>query len=275
MKMIIPKIIRFNVLFSFFLLYSGFLFAMNTNILEDTILYQINKKTYISSNNANFIIYPSDTSFILNRSSRNFGSPTAYSLEKNNWYFRNEMLYFNTMYYGITDRITVGGGLKSNLPHTLYGVSIGVKYSFISRKYFASAIGATFDYDILRGYLIKTEIKIPVYSVSTVRLSWVHFSLYIDPYSYSSLDKSESSVAGLHLKFFPNKKLSFITENWGRTSWNTEQNTIDYFGKLGFMYSIKRFDIGLGYGGLLFQDWEDSMFPLSLPFVSVSFNNKS
>jgi len=218
-----------------------------------------------------------DTVYRKNRTVRYFGSPSAFSLKKGNWYIRNEVFIMNYFSYGITNRLTVSTGLKSNLPYMVYGLFLEGKYSFIYRRNFSAAAGLCVNYDLFLAMVkgsAENTTSLKVYLLTTLGNDRYNLSARFDPYGYNHLSKTGGSLASLSLKAQIFRNFSFIAENHGFIPWDESPLPVRYFGKIGFGISIRRFNIGLAYGGLFFEDPEDSMIPYTMPFISLAYNKQ-
>jgi hypothetical protein len=206
--------------------------------------------------------------------SRYFSAPSALTLIRSQWYFRNENFFFNRFYYGVSDKLTLETGLKCTFPHAIYGLNFGVKYQLLKIKNFSLATGLSLQYDFL---LQDFPLSPTFYVVSSLTGKRISISGYLDPYSYqkvtgnSNILNSYSSLANVSLKIKLIDNFSLILENWVYYNKNDGKEYLLYFPKGGLSFSIKKFSIDLGFMYFGKSEGEEMMPPV-YPFFGITYN---
>ncbi|MBM4165586.1 MAG: hypothetical protein FJ218_01460 [Ignavibacteria bacterium] len=141
---------------------------------------------------------------------RLFFGPTAYTLKKNDGYIADYYLFFPTIAYGITDNITIAGGL-SIFPGIDFNKQIfylAPKIGYATSEDFSFAVGALF----IQPPDANSTIGV-MYGVGTYGNPYESISLGFG-YGYSGNTFAKKPMVMLGGEKRISKKFAVVSENW-------------------------------------------------------------
>ncbi len=212
-------------------------------------------------------ILPREFWFKNPNSTRYVFAPTAIPLGKGNGYYQNVFLTINTASYGLTDYLSIGGGLE--LISTFAGLAAG---NFSPILMFTPKISTKIKHNLYAGGGVM-YVRVPdffgsdpislgiAYGVTTIGDHNNNYSLGVG-YPFMVGEKTESLILMVGGMVRVREKLSFVTENWillGDSSTVIFSYGVRFFGEklsvdLGFINQrdIAQFlIIGIPYIGLV------------------------
>lgn len=183
---------------------------------------------------------------------RYFFAPSAIPLKKQEGYFQNAYLLANSVNIGVTNNITIGGGVV--IPLLFY---ITPKVSFKAAKNFYLGGGILFTQSFISGFDLSAGIG---YGLATYG-SYEHNITLGAGYGYARFNKEYKAtplpIVTINGMARIGKKLSLVTENWliPRAGYNKEVTTYDPYGQpiVDMVYEKKEFYSGAASLGLRFM----------------------
>jgi hypothetical protein len=170
---------------------------------------------------------------------RYFWAPSAYSLRKGEGYVQNAYLFVNSVTYGATDHLTVGGGFVLNPTFKDWQILfINPKYSFASESKIRFAVGVfvvgsfstRYDYNATTYNSTRTGVELNtvgiVYGNATIGTKEHNGSIGLG-YGFANKNVASSPVVNLSYMNRFSKNVGFVSENW----------IASFDGKIGGLYS--------------------------------------
>lgn len=203
---------------------------MMKTALLDTIEIQLNTiskisvlGSYVNRKGKNWFVNPNST--------RYFFAPSAIPLKKREGYYQNAYLLANSVNVGLTNNITIGGGVV--IPLLFY---VTPKISFPVRKNLYLGAGILFTQSFLTDFHLSAGIG---YGLVTVGNPEHNLTMGLG-YGYSKFDNSYKAtsmpIVTLNGMTRIGRRLSLITENWliPRSEYTEEYTTYDSAGMAYF-----------------------------------------
>ena len=188
--------------------------------------------------------------------------PTAYTLKKGEGYFADYLLFFPMVAYGITNRLTIGGGF-SILPTTEIGNQICYfmpKVGLVSSEKISVAAGALLikmpDFDDDDSPLVGV-----LYGVSTIGKPDANFTFGAG-FGFVDSDFADKPMVTLGGEKRVSRRVSLVTENWIFPG--VDQPLISY----GIRLMGEKLSVDLA---LFNTVGEDMLFP-GFPYIDFVFN---
>ncbi|HEU4718453.1 MAG TPA: hypothetical protein VFU15_11490 [Bacteroidia bacterium] len=183
---------------------------------------------------------------------RYFFAPSAIPLKKKEGYFQNAYLLANSVNVGITDNVTVGGGIV--IPLLFY---VTPKISFRASKNFYLGGGVLFTQSFIKDFDLSAGI---VYGLATYG-NYEHNVTLGSGYGFASFNTEYKTtpmpIVTINGMTRVAKKVSLVTENWliPRGGYNKEVSTITPAGEVMMetVYEKKNFYSGAASFGLRFM----------------------
>lgn len=190
--------------------------ALGTISIRTNIINKITPaNSYLSNKGAGWFANPNATRYLF--------APSAIPLRKKEGYYQNAYLLANSVNVGLTNTITIGGGVV--IPVLFY---VTPKISFKARKNLYLGAGVLFT----QSFISEIELSAGIgYGLITIGNQEHNFTIGAG-YGFSKYDKKYKStpmpIVTLNGMTRIGKKLSLITENWliPRGGYNEERDTI-------------------------------------------------
>jgi hypothetical protein len=199
------------------------------------------------------------------QATRYFFSPNGYGLKKGEGYYQNVWVLVNSFAVGVTDNVSIGGGL---VPLFLFGgptpVWLTPKVSIpVSREKFSMGAGALVGTVLLED---NTGFGI-LYGITTFGSKDKNLSLGLG-YGYAAGDWANSPMVNLSFMIRTGARGYFVSENYYIS---TSNNTIVLL-SLGGRQIIKK--VGLDYGLIIpFSNEMDQFIAIPWLGLTVPFGN--
>ena len=189
---------------------------------------------------------------------RLYFAPKGHMLKKGTGYFQNIYIFFAGFAVGLTDNITLGGGM-SFFP----GIDIDEQLFYLTPKV---GIKATETLDLAVGALI---VNIPdddetvgiLYGVGTFGNENIDFTIGFG-YGFVDSDLAEKPMIMLGFEGRTSRRTAFVSENW--IFHGVDNPLISY----GFRFFGEKISVDLAFVNIL---GEDAIFP-GIPYVDFIYN---
>lgn len=220
---------------------------------------------YINRKGRNWFSNPNAT--------RYFFAPSAIPLKKKEGYFQNAYLLANSVSVGVTNSITIGGGVVIPL---LFYVTPKISYEVYKNLYLGA--GILFTQSFITDFNLSAGIG---YGLITVGNREHNLTLG-SGYGYAKFDSSYKAtpmpIVTINGMTRIGKKLSLVTENWliPRASYNQEHMTYDPYG-MPYVETVsvkKEFYTLAGSAGLRFMPGIKTSVDFSVVGIRTNPNEK-
>ena len=189
---------------------------------------------------------------------RLYFAPKGHMLRKGTGYFQNIYIFFAGFAVGLTDNITLGGGM-SLFP----GIDIDEQLFYLTPKV---GIKATETFDLAVGALI---VNVPddnetvgiLYGVGTFGNENIDFTIGFG-YGFVDSDLAEKPMIMLGFEGRTSRRTAFVSENWIFPG--VDNPLISY----GFRFFGEKIAVDLAFVNIL---GEDAIFP-GIPYVDFIYN---
>ena len=189
-------------------------------------------------------------------------TPSGYSLRKKEAYYQNTYFFLHNFYYGLTDRITLGGGIETFsffMGRPIFFIM--PKVSFPISKNWNAAAGVLYINMLGRNESFGRGLGI-TYGVLTYGSENTNITGGLG-YGFVDKEWSKSPMATLSGTVRLSNRVALVSENWIIPDGNKEQYFISY--GVRFMWRRIAFDIAIVQSPTLFDT--DVLF--GIPFLDL------